>query len=330
MFNSETPEVRFALQAVRRASLMVRRIQASMTGLAMTKEDRSPVTVADFASQALVGYLIKEQLPGETLVAEEDSSSLGQNTNAALMEHIKRFLAQEVGNVSTERMRAWIDHGAQLPGRRFWCLDPIDGTKGFLRGDQYAVALSLVVDGEVLIGVLGCPNLRLAALPASARAGSLVIAVRHQGCWATSLEKRAQFVPLHVSKITRTSEARLLRSFESAHTNADQIEVFVRALGIQTLPISMDSQAKYALLASGGAEILLRLLSPEKPNYREKIWDQAAGSLIVEEAGGTITDIDGKGLDFTAGRELRLNRGVVATNGSLHARTLETLREIGI
>ena len=42
---------------------------------------------------------------------------------------------------------------------RYWTLDPIDGTKGFLRGDQYAVALGLIDDGEVILGVLGCPNL---------------------------------------------------------------------------------------------------------------------------------------------------------------------------
>jgi len=48
----------------------------------------------------------------------------------------------------------WIDRGGSDYARRFWTLDPIDGTKGFLRGDQYAVALALVVDGKVQVGVL--------------------------------------------------------------------------------------------------------------------------------------------------------------------------------
>jgi 3'(2'), 5'-bisphosphate nucleotidase len=57
--------------------------------------------------------------------------------------------------VTAEQVCNWIDHNRVDPGRCFWTLDPIDGTKGFLRGEQYVVALALVVDGQVQIGVLG-------------------------------------------------------------------------------------------------------------------------------------------------------------------------------
>ena len=68
--------------------------------------------------------------------------------------------------------------GGDASGSRYWTIDPIDGTKGFLRGDQYAVALGLIEDGEVVAGVLGCPN-----LPASegGAVGSLFAAVRGEG-----------------------------------------------------------------------------------------------------------------------------------------------------
>ncbi len=125
------------------------------------------------------------------------------------------------------------------------------------------------------------------------------------------------------------TDALLLRSFESGHTNVDQIGDFRDALGVKAPPVSMDSQAKYTLLASGDGDLLLRLLSPAKPDYREKIWDQAAGSLILEEAGGKITDLDGKNLDFSTGRSLRNNRGILATNGMLHQAALDALRRIG-
>jgi 3'(2'), 5'-bisphosphate nucleotidase len=92
----------------------------------------------------------------------------------------------------------------------------------------------------------------------------------------------------------------------------------------------MDSQAKYAVLASGGGEIILRMLSSKQPDYREKIWDQAAGSLILEEAGGKITDLTGLDLDFSTGRTLSKNRGVFASNSVLHDVVLETLKTIGI
>ncbi len=90
----------------------------------------------------------------------------------------------------------------------------------------------------------------------------------------------------------------------------------------------MDSQAKCAVLAAGHAEIMLRLLSPDRPDYREKIWDQAAGSIIIEEAGGRVTDMDGKPLDFHTGRRLENNRGIVATNGLLHDKVLAALADL--
>jgi 3'(2'), 5'-bisphosphate nucleotidase len=119
-----------------------------------------------------------------------------------------------------------------------------------------------------------------------------------------------------------------LRSFESGHTNVSQIDQVADALGVKVEPVRMDSQAKYAVLAAGHGELYLRLLSPKKPDYREKIWDQAAGSLIVEEAGGWVTDLDGKPLDFTAGRTLTNNRGILASNGHLHPQALQALRAV--
>jgi 3'(2'), 5'-bisphosphate nucleotidase len=90
----------------------------------------------------------------------------------------------------------------------------------------------------------------------------------------------------------------------------------------------MDSQAKYAVLAAGQGEIYLRMLTPSRPDYKEKIWDQAAGSIVIEEAGGRVTDLHGKPLDFTLGRTLAQNRGICATNGLLHEAALKTLEAI--
>jgi 3'(2'), 5'-bisphosphate nucleotidase len=101
-------------------------------------------------------------------------------------------------------------------------------------------------------------------------------------------------------------------------------------LSITAPPVEMDSQAKYAVLASGVGEILLRLLSPSRPDYREKIWDQAAGSIVIEEAGGRITDLEGKDLDFSLGRTLASNRGVLATNGLLHDKLLNALQAMNV
>lgn len=62
-----------------------------------------------------------------------------------------------------------------------WTLDPIDGTKGFLRGGQYAVCLALVVDSVVQLGVMGCPNLPISSSDPDGQKGCLFVAVKGQG-----------------------------------------------------------------------------------------------------------------------------------------------------
>lgn len=324
-----TPEIKFALQAVRQAALLVREVQAELVHPAMTKDDRSPVTVADYASQALVAYLLSREFPNDPLVGEEDSAGLRPESARPTLELVTRFVARAIPQARSSSVCDWIDRGNASPGERYWTLDPIDGTKGFLRGDQYAVALALVIRGQVQVGVLGCPNLREASHPDLGGEGSLVVARRSAGAWTTSLASPAKLEQLRVSKRSDPAQARLLRSFESGHTNVSQIDEFARALGVQAEPVRMDSQAKYALLASGHGDLLLRLLSPAKPDYREKIWDQAAGALILAEAGGRISDMHGKALDFSQGRTLANNRGILASNGRLHPPALLTLKAIG-
>ena len=198
-----------------------------------------------------------------------------------------------------------------------------------MRGNQYAVALALVIDGDIQIGVLGCPNLTDGYKPEIGGPGSLVAAARGEGTWVTAIEGEAEFKQIRVSPLTDPAGARLLRSFESGHTNVSQIDVFADNLGVEAEPVRMDSQAKYAVLAAGHGELYLRLLSASRPDYREKIWDQAPGAIVIEEAGGKVTDLDGKSLDFTQGRTLAKNRGICGSNGVLHEAALKALKEIG-
>ena len=97
-------------------------------------------------------------------------------------------------------------------------------------------------------------------------------------------------------------------------------------MGISAAPLRMDSQAKYGAVARGDASLYLRLPSPKSPDYREKIWDHAAGCIIVEEAGGRVTDMTGKPLDFDHGRLMQDSRGVVVSNGTRHDAVIEALK----
>jgi 3'(2'), 5'-bisphosphate nucleotidase len=329
MLTLNSLETKFALDVVRQASQLVRQVQAEMASLTLTKGDHSPVTVADFASQAVVAYLLSQGFPKDPLVAEEDAQELRNPAQQATLERVTGFVARCFPKANPQAVCDWIDRGADQPSQRFWTLDPIDGTKGFLRGEQYAVALALVVDGQVELGVLGCPNLSDGYRQQLGGPGSLVVAVRGQGAWTTSLDDPGELSRLRVSKLGEAKQIRILRSFESGHTNASLVDQFASYLEVQAAPVLMDSQGKYAVLAAGEGDLIVRLLSPDKPDYLEKIWDQAAGSLIVEEAGGRITDLDGRDLDFTAGRTLARNRGVLASNGYLHPIALQTFKELG-
>lgn len=322
------PQPEFAVRAVRRAAQLVTAIQRELVTPALTKGDKSPVTVADYAAQALVSRLLADEFPGETLVGEEEAADLRDEAGRPTLEAIARFVSRELPGATSDDVAGWIDRGSATPGNRFWTLDPIDGTKGFLRGEQYAVALALVVDGRVELGVLGCPNLTAAARPEPGGPGSLVVALAGQGAWSAPLAG-GEFTRLTVSPCRDPAGARLLRSVEAGHTNEDQVGQVARLMGAAAEPVLMDSQAKYAVLASGAGELLLRLLSPKQPNYREKIWDQAAGALVITEAGGRISDLDGRELDFSQGRTLAHNRGVLATNGHLHEAALAALRAVG-
>jgi 3'(2'), 5'-bisphosphate nucleotidase len=117
--------------------------------------------------------------------------------------------------------------------------------------------------------------------------------------------------------------ARFCESVEPSHSQHALAASIARQLGMQAAPVRLDSQAKYGVVARGDAEIYLRL--PTKPGYVERVWDHAAGTLIVTEAGGTVTDATGRPLDFTHGTGLTENRGVVATNGLVHDRVIAAL-----
>ncbi|MCC6494297.1 MAG: 3'(2'),5'-bisphosphate nucleotidase [Pirellulales bacterium] len=325
----KSAEAQFAVEVVREAALLVRRVQQEMVGQGMAKDDKSPVTVADFAAQALVSKRLADRFPGVALMGEENAVALRTDAGRETLEQITHFVRTAIPAATPEEICEWIDRGVDQRRAITWALDPVDGTKGFLRREQYAVALAYIDIDRVQIGLLGCPELEDAYRPALGGEGSLLLAVRGHGTWTQSLVHGGDWRQLRVSTITAPAHARLLRSVEKGHTDTGGIGKLVDSLAIAAEPVPMDSQAKYAVLAAGGGDVLLRLLSPGRPDYREKIWDQAAGSIVVEEAGGRVSDLDGEPLDFSQGRTLAGNRGVLATNGRLHEALLSGLKQIG-
>lgn len=316
-----SPERAVALEAVRAAARLTRSVRATFTpDLATAKPDRSPVTVADLGAQTLVSLALGEAFPGDPLVGEEDSSQLG---DAPIREALEARIAEVRPGLGDDDVARALDRGGFEggPGGRWWTLDPVDGTLGFLRGGQYAIALALVVDGEVRLGVLGCPALERA----DGSVGSLFVAERGLGAWELPLDGDGAPLRLRVAACESPQDARYAESLEASHSSQDEAARMAELLGVTAAPLRLDSQAKYGLVARGDASIYLRI---PRGGYVECIWDHAAGSIVVEEAGGVVSDVDGRALDWGCGRRLERNRGIIAAPATIHADVVAAAREV--
>jgi 3'(2'), 5'-bisphosphate nucleotidase len=331
--NAASPEV--LIPAVKDAAIVCRHVQRKLDALrAMTKDDASPVTIADFASQAVVcRALLRAGALLGGMVAEESAAFLKQPEHAP---HLAACVAAlcESGvwpDAAPDDVIAMVDLGAADPAilnseRGGWTLDPVDGTKGFLRGEQYCISLAHIRSGRVELGVLACPNLspQRPGGPTFKHTGSIYYARRGRGVTMT-FDRDGDIAVSAVSHpgLKPDSPARLTESVETSHTRKDVAEHIMRLAGPVGPPVQMDSQCKYALLARGDADVYLRL--PSKRAYIERIWDHAAGMLIAEEAGCVVTDIRGKKLDFSRGRGLEANEGILSAPPALHARLLAAI-----
>ena len=327
-------EMEVAIRAVGQAAILCDAVQKKITPDVLEKKDRSPVTKADFGSQALVSRALMEAFPDDPIIGEEDAGELRDPQQQAFRESIHSEIESLGIETTPDEILEWIDRcNTQKYSNRFWTLDPIDGTKGFLRKGQYAISLALIVDGKVTVAAVGCPNLPGSLIGNEAETvqeerGLLFTALRGGGAESRSIWTLENPTAVCVSSRTESGKMRFCESVESGHSSHDHSAQTAKILGITEEPVRLDSQAKYCVVARGEADIYMRL--PTRPGYREKIWDHAGGVLVTEEAGGTVTDINGKPLDFTQGHELSENRGVIVTNGNIHQQVLDTLREVGV
>lgn len=289
------------------------------------KNGREPVTVADYASQAVICNALAENFPDDAVIAEERSEEFMLLLNDQQRSLVQRFVTDALGGyVFEDDICAWLDYGKQMTASRTWVIDPIDGTTGFLGKRHYCVAIGLLVEGRPELGVLASPGFLSDQPVPPVDVGMLTYASRGHGAFMEVLYGGLP-TPIRVSDIFDARQATVLTSYESSHVDLDFINHVEQALGRgPEAPIRrIDSQDKHAMIAAGMGEIFLRL-SPD-PAFREKLWDHTAGTVIVTEAGGRVSDIHGEPLDFSAGHRLVNNRGVLMTNGILHEDVLAAI-----
>jgi 3'(2'), 5'-bisphosphate nucleotidase len=327
-----------ARRAVLDACAVCRQVQGALDELReMTKDDRSPVTVADFASQAIIGRALRDAFGREVIMVGEENSGFLREEHPAHLDATVAAVREVWKDATPDEVLDAIDVGAgDTHHAGFWTLDPIDGTKGFLRGQQYAIALAYVERGVPVVGVLGCPNLPRdfnASLEEPDGRGSLYCAIKGDGLYESPADGDYEDA-VHVRRFDHEEgdPIGVCMSVEAAHSSegdTDSVLALLAERGIPTGdPVRIDSQCKYAVVGRGQADAYLRL--PTRKGYVERIWDHAAGSLIATEGGAFVTDIHGRALDFTRGRGLEKNRGVVCAPPRVHGALIGAIEDLGI
>ncbi|KAG9284427.1 hypothetical protein G9A89_023684 [Geosiphon pyriformis] len=292
-----------AIHAVLQASKVCQSVfRQLVTAEKITKKDKSPVTIADFSAQAVVNTVLQESFPDDLIVGEEDSEDLRSDSATTLRQKVLELTNSVLDSpLDEEKLLQTIDRGNHPGGvkGRMWTVDPIDGTKGFLRGQQFAICLALIINGRVELGVMGCPNFPIDFKNPEGEKGCLFVAVNNQGAFQRSLSSPDES-PINFADISSVSDAIFCEPVEVEHSSHENAAQIASLLGITKPPLRMDSQCKYCGISRGDANVYLRL--PTRVDYEENIWDHASGAILVQEAGGILSDIHGKSLDFSLGR----------------------------
>lgn len=371
-------ELKIAQLAIQRASIVSKNILKDYHNLyskkTITKQDHSPVTIADYAVQAVVIQSITENFPNDKFVAEETSQDLidRQDLQELIVKYIEKSDSEfftNFGNVNESYKlrkmkgkqeiienlsKGGFSGNSDNQDQRFWVLDPIDGTKGFLRNQQFSLCLALIDKKKIRVGVNGCPNLpknikqtienhdfskngnfKLDEKYTNTEAGNLGLlffASENTGSFVHDLysgvtAESSQKIYMDKLKMRKSIEdCIVVEGVEIGHSDHKTQLRIKEMLNIpNSRTINLDSQVKYCLLAYGVSDVYLRL--PIDMNYREKIWDHSSGYLLVKESGGVTTDMNGIALDFNQGRYLP-SSGIIAGSEPFHSEIIDAIKKI--
>ncbi len=266
--------------------------------------------VAQNAGTAVLGYygghIVSESKVG---IDERDEPVTEADRKASRM--IVESLAERFPGDAILSEEEIDEADARLANDRVWIIDPIDGTAGFIKKDgDFAVQVALAERGRPVVGVVYLPAHRALY---SASAGNGTFIARGGG----KAER------LHTSENLNLSEMNIAVSRDHRSPKMSRI---IEKLGLKNEVGRGSVGVKIGMIAERACDLYIHL------SHRTKFWDTCAPQIILEEAGGRVTDLFGDEFRYDGSSVLNLN-GILATNGTAHeavlSRLTPVLREVG-
>lgn len=315
------------IQAARQAAALCRAVQhkhimpyqGTDNNNVARKVGAEPVTIADYGAQAILCRALSQVFPDDAVIAEEGSQQFCELIDPADQQEVADLITQVLGEgVSVDQVIGWLDYGRGRQAERTWVIDPIDGTKGFIALRQYVIAIGILQQGQISGGVM--------AAPGYLHGGTIFYTADGGACAEALVGGPARRI--RVSERTAPETLIALESYEKSHASQELMLQLREVAGIAGAQVErIDSQEKYARVAAGDADLYLRLprITSTRPHM---IWDHAAGTALVQAAGGIVSDVDGSPLDFSLGSTLARNKGMIVANPYIHERLVAAARQM--
>ena len=271
----------------------------------LEKELEAAVGLARYASESILDHYSREIIAEQKLGVDAHYEPVTVADRAASRIIVEGLAAEfpDDGILSEEEAD---DLAVRLKKKRVWIIDPIDGTAGFVKKDgDFGVQIGLAVDGEAVLGVVLLPFHKV-----------LYRAVRGMGAFAEYFEDEAK--ELKASEITNFEKMTL--AFSRNHPSKG-IQAILDGFNFHNAVQRGSIGLKIGLIAERQADAYIHL-SP-----RTKLWDTCAPQIILEEAGGVMTDLFGEKYRYDV-EDLQNHSGIVATNGAAHESVIAHLRPI--
>ncbi|AAP05590.1 inositol monophosphatase family protein [Chlamydia caviae] len=277
-----------------------------------TKPDGSFVTPADYAVQYCLQKKLSTTFPHIPFIGEEVLDPVNDNHKInKILEFVHKLDPQVTPEDLLETLTPY-----QETSSLYWLVDPIDGTSGFIKNRFFATAVSLIYEDKPILAVMACPS-------TDPHTYKIYSAAKNHGVslFGTAIESR-RYLRSGTTLTGRFCEASLAARNQQHHTT----RLLSLSLPGQPQACRVDSQYKYAMVAEGAVDFFIRYPFAIS---QAKTWDHAPGAFLVEESGGSVSDIFGNPLNYRREGFILENHPIILASGNeeIHRITLEALQE---